>query len=157
MPIPSPKNPNWFQHSAARRRLLWSFTVISFSNWFQHSAARRRLAPKYRWLLRPFGFNTQPPEGGCLFASASQKAYAVSTLSRPKAAEPSNLTRCATLSFNTQPPEGGWRSIFTNTPLIDCFNTQPPEGGCHGSLSGMPSLVCFNTQPPEGGCRFASS
>ena len=35
---------------------------------------------------QPVGFNTQPPEGGCLACSSSQVTLSVSTHSRPKAA-----------------------------------------------------------------------
>ncbi len=57
----------WFQHTAARRRLLLIFTVKFLIRWFQHTAARRRLLLS-SMLLPP------PP--------------LVSTHSRPKAAAP---------------------------------------------------------------------
>ena len=34
--------------------------------------------------------------------------YAVSTLSRPKAAGSISIQRTVQICFNTQPPEGGW-------------------------------------------------
>ena len=58
--------------------------------------------------LSHLGFNTQPPEGGCLVNTYSKKAKG---------------------SFNTQPPEGGCLGIV-DPPPDRCFNTQPPEGGC---------------------------
>ena len=56
--------------------------------WFQHSAARRRLIKAE--LPRPLrsGFNTQPPEGGCVS---------------------NRQGRTRRKGFNTQPPEGGWQ------------------------------------------------
>ena len=100
---------------------------------FQHTAARRRLSPLINTAAARHGFNTQPPEGGCIISSA--------------------LTALI-LSFNTQPPEGGWSlicsdlsrpSLFQHTAArrrlfrgrmlinkIDSFNTQPPEGGWSG-------------------------
>ena len=100
-----------FQHTAARRRLLWALisTVQSISG-FQHTAARRRLLFGYlgknekdfvsthsrtkaaaRWLLLSTRccsrFNTQPREGGCLvIVLARLVGVSVSTHSRAKAA-----------------------------------------------------------------------
>ena len=54
---------------------------------FQHTAARRRLphcGPADA--ADADGFNTQPPEGGCLKPEEIQQRYTVSTHSRPKAA-----------------------------------------------------------------------
>ena len=76
-----------FQHTAARRRLAKSAPPKRAAAKFQHTAARRRLVeqaeaiceetgvsthsrPKAAGGLRlihflyPYGFNTQPPEGG---------------------------------------------------------------------------------------------
>ena len=53
---------------------------------FQHTAARRRLALKNRPEIPLFGFNTQPPEGGCPSSIRVPGRYIVSTHSRPKAA-----------------------------------------------------------------------
>ena len=83
----SPNLDNKFQHTAARRRLP---NVICSKacgcQWFQHTAARRRLPRKRRGWSVLSGFNTQPPEGGCL------------THLR---------VRSQSDGFNTQPPEGG--------------------------------------------------
>ena len=128
------------------------------------------------WII--CGFNTQPPEGGCVL----------------------NYTQvCKRLCFNTQPPEGGCKRLKWLIKLTICFNTQPPEGGCQieakatarvmkVSTHSHPKVAalersreqylkelfqhtatrrwllflfcfnvifnkCFNTQPPEGGCR----
>ena len=63
-----------------------------------------------RFLLIIFGFNTQPPEGGCRNETSQ-------ALSKKR--------------FNTQPPEGGCSQGSVNTYLLSLsFNTQPPEGGC---------------------------
>ena len=98
-----------FQHTAARRRLLDAHGEHEAATRFQHTAARRRLParvtkdllhelvsthsrPKAAASAKPanmsssLGFNTQPPEGGCL----------------PDRPCPRSLW-----GFNTQPPEGG--------------------------------------------------
>ena len=99
----------WFQHTAARRRLRVSgclnpadFDVSTHSRpkaaafrltymtascgWFQHTAARRRLRRFILSACKPCGFNTQPPEGGCVRA---------------------HVRLVWAGRFNTQPPEGG--------------------------------------------------
>ena len=55
------------------------------------------------------GFNTQPPEGGCV-----RSADLILRMIR----------------FNTQPPEGGCIVRFRRATSPVSFNTQPPEGGC---------------------------
>ena len=98
-----------FQHTAARRRLLYSCRSIKPIMMFQHTAARRRL-PNSERLKKRVGvfqhtaarrrlpcalpasiglqrFNTQPPEGGCELRSIFARRLGwVSTHSRPKAA-----------------------------------------------------------------------
>ena len=99
-----------FQHTAARRRLAWSRRgdaclwyvsthsrpkaagyyscgIFYFRDGFQHTAARRRLDTDYIPALHTtISFNTQPPEGGWGFVSKQERAFLVSTHSRPKAA-----------------------------------------------------------------------
>ena len=80
MGIPLHYGINMFQHTAARRRLLISEGEIE------------GLAD---------GFNTQPPEGGCLAFIASKYPF---------------------YCFNTQPPEGGC-SLHKKTRKISALNT----------------------------------
>ena len=55
------------------------------------------------------GFNTQPPEGGCVSKTVADVVVDVSTHSRLKAAVDGLLGICPKITgFNTQPPEGGW-------------------------------------------------
>ena len=54
----------WFQHTAARRRLLNAGLIQQVGNMFQHTAARRRLAYGQAVIVTQDCFNTQPPEGG---------------------------------------------------------------------------------------------
>ena len=42
-----------------------NFVRLSLNDWFQHTAARRRLQPTQRRRMPKSSFNTQPPEGGC--------------------------------------------------------------------------------------------
>ena len=91
-----------FQHTAARRRLVFAPKSLSkYTQLFQHTAARRRLG-HMRADLRLFClcFNTQPPEGGW-------RSHDVAGLGH--------------LGFNTQPPEGGWRRMSTRVFTIKWF------------------------------------
>ena len=129
-----------FQHTAARRRLVfWVYNLVAWFE-FQHTAARRRLV-------------------GRIFKTAD--SMTVSTHSRPKAAGTdcrawrSLYVRC----FNTQPPEGGWILFILNPTWLVSFNTQPPEGGWLQNKGDTMPIRGFNTQPPEGGwlpSRFAA-
>ena len=101
-----------FQHSAARRRLFQAVGLLlrvgcfntqpPEGGWhpacqhptpkqFQHSAARRRLLRFRLRFLQMVGFNTQPPEGGCRDKGKHIQRDYVSTLSRPKAADPYDM------------------------------------------------------------------
>ena len=55
---------------------------------FQHTAARRRLVWTIRTVRCIGSFNTQPPEGGWVNANDFMLTQKVSTHSRPKAAGP---------------------------------------------------------------------
>ena len=82
-----------FQHSAARRR-LGGFPA-SFADSLCVSTLSRPKAAVCLLLLvrrRICGFNTQPPEGGCLSPRPSASQRVVSTLSRPKAAASARLS-----------------------------------------------------------------
>ena len=78
-----------FQHTAARRRLASCCATKARCKkvLFQHTAARRRLTPSPTPSYPTYGFNTQPPEGGCYAGSKASSLKWVSTHSRPKAAE----------------------------------------------------------------------
>ena len=56
-----------FQHTAARRRLVSKRMFMTSPSMFQHTAARRRLGNRAVHGVNGAGFNTQPPEGGCVF------------------------------------------------------------------------------------------
>ena len=100
---------------------------------FQHTAARRRL-PQLRQTTQPmYGFNTQPPEGGCL--EGFQQCF-------------------RTESFNTQRPEGGCFSDNLKGLLFGGFQHTAARRRLHGKAIHTTSMAGFNTQPPEGGCKI---
>ena len=81
---------------------------------------------------RAQGFNTQPPEGGCITSSNfATIATSVSTHSRPKAAAVVMLLNVdgSTVSTHSRPKAAASKIAFISRSRI-CFNTQPPEGGC---------------------------
>ena len=77
--------------------------------WFQHTAARRRLVTRCCMAGAVAGFNTQPPEGGCWTSpSASRASRSFNTQPPEGGCRYSLKTHLYIGSFNTQPPEGGW-------------------------------------------------
>ena len=128
-PTAPSKQKSRFQHTAARRRLVFLFRGISIMRLFQHTAARRRLLAAVHGVCQRTGFNTQPPEGGCLNNIEQVAEQYVSTHSRPKAAGTKVLMQSHFICFNTQPPEGGCIAGHDDFNFITSFNTQPPEGG----------------------------
>ena len=173
-----PVGEGQFQHTAARRRLqpaptvnLLRLEVSTHSRpkaaaharvsgrrvmWvFQHTAARRRLPGEVCIPGSGYGFNTQPPEGGCprpvgnsshrawfqhtaarrrllVIDINSDTALDVSTHSRPKAA--------ASASRSALDGMAGFQHTAARRRLL------PRDNPCKFVLKG------FNTQPPEGGC-----
>ena len=77
-------------------------------------------------------FNTQPPEGGCVFSYLG-KSYlsVVSTHSHPKVAAviPSALTPLCDVSTHSHPKVAA-QYFGARINGVESFNTQPPEGGC---------------------------
>ena len=119
-------------------------------------------------------FNTQPPEGGCLFPVQSFADTAVSTHSRPKAAAmpKSSINSNSIVSTHSRPKAAVIAHDGRNTqnnvsthsrpkaavlpplvwrPVLQSFNTQPPEGGWLTLFLAIFHKSGFNTQPPEGG------
>ena len=76
-----------FQHTAARRRLVSCAASLSLKRGFQHTAARRRLAEEIEQTLAACEVSThsRPKAAGKGVILAAQKSD-VSTHSRPKAA-----------------------------------------------------------------------
>ena len=172
----------WFQHTAARRRLVaqvvvtWIVFVVSTHSrpkaagktalyilmafLFQHTAARRRLEPFLpTYHKRVSCFNTQPPEGGWDMTSLWEPKQIGFNTQPPEGGWLVNRvkTGLSGLSFNTQPPEGGWPFLPTYHKRVSCFNTQPPEGGWFSGHFSQTCISCFNTQPPEGGWLYSRS
>ena len=79
--------------------------------WFQHTAARRRLVQHAKLSNLRFNVSTHSrPKAAGSAALFAAPVSAVSTHSRPKAAGyvPHHPYQTG-IGFNTQPPEGGWR------------------------------------------------
>ena len=122
-----------FQHTAARRRLLYGYARVSTTDQFQHTAARRRLRHQHANAYAYFQFQH----------TAARRRLPI----RPAAFRRSRWFQ-HTAARRRLHPKGASHEYKDNR-----FNTQPPEGGCcmAGSVSGR--WRSFNTQPPEGGCR----
>ena len=120
-----------FQHTAARRRLVFLKHLILTQSMFQHTAARRRLVSV--WDVDRLGAvvstHSRPKAAG-IDSLDDVFEKNVSTHSRPKAAGSVPKGICGKRAgFNTQPPEGGWGQRLLQIPQTVSFNTQPPEGG----------------------------
>ena len=100
----------WFQHTAARRRLVFDKYGVRVSLLVStHSRPKAAGSQAALYRLLPDRFNTQPPEGGWQLVLQTETQQVVSTHSRPKAAGCRHrLPRPQKRRFNTQPPEGGW-------------------------------------------------
>ena len=85
-------------------------------------------APKTR-ATHP-SFNTQPPEGGCVFRRHRLRRWQVSTHSRPKAADSPVPLFHKFFKFQHTAARRRLRVWGRLKKLILSFNTQPPEGGC---------------------------
>ena len=145
-----------FQHTAARRRLVFSTLTAILGILFQHTAARRRLGQPSKSATacrivsthsrpkaagrqaagaqnRRNGFNTQPPEGGWVgMYRPMMAAMGVSTHSRPKAAGQGLPQPPATpTGFNTQPPEGGWllKNMASKDKVVVSTHSRPKAAG----------------------------
>ena len=74
---------------------------------FQHTAARRRLQIRRNRATLSFGFNTQPPEGGCKVDVKSDIELLFQHTAARRRLRVRTCSRLPTPCFNTQPPEGG--------------------------------------------------
>ena len=107
---------------------------------FQHTAARRRLICLIACRFVMICFNTQPPEGGWCDHPNATKRFAVSTHSRPKAADTTNrhISAFCGVSTHSRPKAAGRQKSHRHPDRR--FNTQPPEGGW---AAAMVDLVFF--------------
>ena len=80
--------------------------------WFQHAAARRRLVKHGNRKVPIDCFNTQPPEGGWSYIRPIHGTPKCFNTQPPEGGWSAIGIRGALLAgFNTQPPEGGWIPI----------------------------------------------
>ena len=99
-------------------------------DWFQHTAARRRLGFLCPPMWYQSGFNTQPPEGGWHRPPSPLSLIGCFNTQPPEGGwRPGCCAKNRTVRFNTQPPEGGWIHEMRKQQIKKGFNTQPPEGG----------------------------
>ena len=143
-----------FQHTAARRRLLYRTLAARRGGCVStHSRPKAAAAMGLTTILVIASFNTQPPEGGCMLECASIASV---------------------MCFNTQPPEGGCRQLvhcamrltqFQHTAarrrlryvciglgFIQVFQHTAARRRLQTQASRRSPISRFNTQPPEGGC-----
>ena len=126
------------------------------------------------------GFNTQPPEGGCVPRPSFRPADVVSTHSRPKAAAyPEGIIIFYDSVSTHSRPKAAARTVWCSV-LIVRFQHTAARRRLHRRLAFLPlsyefqhtaarrrlpahgssrakASAGFNTQPPEGGCKRCAS
>ena len=120
-----------FQHTAARRRLLFEVTSLILIGLFQHTAARRRLLTFYFPVISIEGFQHTAARRRlrndfivCLVilkfqhTAARRRLHQILQIVRIKNVSTHSRAKAAALSF------------FYQYPQNRSFNTQPREGGC---------------------------
>ena len=127
--------------------------LLQIQRWFQHTAARRRLVRKQEVQTGSQRFNTQPPEGGW---DKRGKPLSIGKSFNTQPPEGGWLHKIIVLyffkCFNTQPPEGGWRTWSSSRLMSRCFNTQPPEGGWPNNQNDQfMGLVSTHSRPKAAG------
>ena len=99
-------------------------------------------------------FNTQPPEGGCVWLGwiTVSKAAFQHTATRRWLPPTSPASVWPTACFNTQPPEGGCFPQRSGSIGMDVSTHSHPKVAALAEKFVFFFLARFNTQPPEGGC-----
>ena len=140
-----------FQHTAARRRLSLLSQFVFFQAGFQHTAARRRLIYKFGHGVGQSGFNTQPPEGGCGRAASFRQYVAVSTHSRPKAADLATVNLRVLMMFQHTAARRRLPVPASFPDKPSAFQHTAARRRLAADRQRLAVYRCFNTQPPEGG------
>ena len=120
-----------FQHTAARRRLLYNMRDAIDAAMFQHTAARRRLMAQDWAAVAVLSFNTQPPEGGWSRpAPLMPLTFGFQHTAARRRLAAVSLLRDGSFRFNTQPPEGGWTSgDFYQCVFMVSTHSRPKAAG----------------------------
>ena len=99
---------------------------------FQHTAARRRLDFSYKNMTQFFiCFNTQPPEGGWQRRSPRRPIKRRFNTQPPEGGwNPDGNPNGKPDGFNTQPPEGGWATReFVEQTVNVSTHSRPKAAG----------------------------
>ena len=162
-------------HSRPKAAALTNGRLLN-GRWFQHTAARRRLIISKFIPINRRSFNTQPPEGGCTASPSIKCEVIVSTHSRPKAAglknskyrqyhgvsthsRPKAAALAATDSLvlqSFQHTAARRRLVSVTACISPCamFQHTAARRRLNRQRVDTQSDACFNTQPPEGGWQW---
>ena len=126
------KQLNEFQHTAARRRLLFDkvaqLPYVIVSTHSRAEAAAKKVLKIFEDNL--VSTHSRAEAAALIFALKGCNSN-VSTHSRAEAAAPQKIFPINRhISFNTQPRGGGCRTRDTGLYKFCGFNTQPRGGGC---------------------------
>ena len=128
--------------------------MVNIDSWFQHTAARRRLllyasCPSNDWLVSTHS----RPKAAAKVRFEITGRLKVSTHSRPKAA--ASTSSQSELQDTFQHTAARRRLLVAR--LIQAEKIEVSTHSRPKAAASIPSLAtscpnCFNTQPPEGGC-----
>ena len=96
-----------------------------------------------RGAIEKAGFNTQPPEGGCISDSGGSSSDSVSTHSHPKVAALLAAISADGVEFQHTATRRWLRCSYCISYRTSGFNTQPPEGGCMAASLRMMAIRMF--------------
>ena len=167
----------WFQHTAARRRLVIRAVLSTLKILFQHTAARRRLVLS-RFCQTPEGqvsTHSRPKAAGWrrLKPSRRQLQFQHTAARRRLAQEAAEKAAVAKFQhtaarrrlvrhslifrqprrFNTQPPEGGWRlkGVYVENESWVSTHSRPKAAGLFTSALHRYGRVSTHSRPKAAG------
>ena len=147
-----------FQHTAARRRLLFKQSE-RVARWAVSTHSRPKAAAQLVGKIlngSVVSTHSRPKAAATVIVNVAIDNL-VSTHSRPKAAAGHHKSSCRVgKSFNTQPPEGGCAMYINDDVQYMRVSTHSrPKAAATIAIITRRFTLSFNTQPPEGGCRRA--
>ena len=140
-----------FQHTAARRRLGPVKAASRGFCWFQHTAARRRLTLMPVLRSRRLPFQHTAARRRLVVGAGAVAPNAVSTHSRPKAAEPHFMAQQSGLVFQHTAARRRLLYRLQRSATACRFQHTAARRRLFSNFSTFSASSCFNTQPPEGG------
>ena len=143
-----------FQHTAARRRLLFVLARIFLLRLFQHTAARRRLRPAEEANTSPNKFQHTAARRRLLRSIFTIKFY--DTFQHTAARRRLPVVELNSASTSTVSTHSRAEAAARRAEAIKCNQVvsthSRAEAAAYDRLNYLNRCSCFNTQPRGGGC-----